>query len=223
MKQSKKIAAGAAAAFIALAACGVPAALDTQEEPETPAVEQEAEGQDTQAEATQEGAEEGESEVTSEGRTAGGPEVLNRVETPYCSFELPEYWAGKVSWDYSEDERRLYIFPTGAEWYCWLATVTLVDGPGPEGMGDIAASCIYYTEGTDSHVEVWRQRWEVLANLDPQSLGDQEQFWPVLVDLSTMGTMSLEDAQAGAAMEDGLTGDRDSAIRGPIEASFELV
>lgn len=193
MKQSSKIAAAASAALIAFAACGAPAILEGQDEQAEVAIEQQAETEN--AEAGQAAETEGEAEVSSEGRTAGGPEEepVTRIECDLFSFDLPEYWVGKVDWCYNEAGDGVLVYPLGLDASQYLISVQYVPGTEPEIGGDIGTGLIASISGQDPHIEIWRMRWEALAQLDPE-MRDRDTF-ELLVDLSTFGEMSFEEAK----------------------------
>lgn len=137
------------------------------------------------------------------GSGAASDDAAYVVRAEGYQFTLPSYWRGKV--DVVVDEDEVEIYPKG---YAptddddrdddRLVTLELEDGADPYNAGDIGNFLAYSQTLGNRHVEVWTTNWPWLvatgsAGSAGASSTDESR---TLVDLSTGGTMSYDEALA---------------------------
>lgn len=128
------------------------------------------------------------------------------VEVGSFTFEIPQYWAGRVEYhtfsDGEGNDRAVVYLPgnTDAE----LAELALVPGEEPYSAGDIGRHMVgSVVDGNGNHVEVWTYNWPWLAANSTGPAVSEEEL-AQLVDLSTGGLVSL----------DGLADEEDETVNG---------
>ena len=124
-------------------------------------------------------------------------------------FALPSYWRGKV--DVVVDEDEVDIYPRGYapaadsdSDKAALVSLELEDGTEPDVAGDIGNFLAYSQPLGSHHVEVWATNWPWLAasgNADYTGVSSTSEF-RVLVDLSTGGSLTYDDAVSRGENDD---------------------
>ena len=118
------------------------------------------------------------------------------IDTGAFTFEVPDYWLGKVEVSVEDADygpRATITLAGNAD--AVLATLELVEGDQAEIAGDIGSHLVgSISDGNGSHVEVWTRNWPWLAaNESLENLGVSEDELATLVDLSTGGALTLAD------------------------------
>ena len=122
----------------------------------------------------------------------------NTVNAGSFTFEIPDYWAGKVETTLSEgtDGPVAIVHLTGNE-NAKLATVSLCAGEEPAAAGDIGGHLVgSVPDGKGNHVEVWTLNWPWIAANTTAPEGVSESELRTLVDLSTGGALTYDDAMS---------------------------
>lgn len=141
------------------------------------------------------------------GATPGDDSYVVRAEG--FQFTLPSYWRGKV--DVVVDEDEVDIYPRGYapaadsdSDKAALVSLELEDGTEPDVAGDIGNFLAYSQPLGSHHVEVWATNWPWLAasgNADYTGVSSTSEF-RVLVDLSTGGSLTYDDAVSRGENDD---------------------
>jgi len=141
------------------------------------------------------------------GATPGDDSYVVRAEG--FQFTLPSYWRGKV--DVVVDGDEVDIYPRGYapaadsdSDKAALVSLELEDGTEPDVAGDIGNFLAYSQPLGSHHVEVWATNWPWLAasgNADYTGVSSTSEF-RVLVDLSTGGSLTYDDAVSRGENDD---------------------
>lgn len=114
-------------------------------------------------------------------------------------FELPTYWQGRVQTVVGTSDAgtpQAVVSLPGSE-KAILATLTLcTDGEQPQIAGDIGNHLVGHVGQDGQRVEVWTRNWPWLVGATSTYAELGEDVLRELVDLSTGGAMSYEDALA---------------------------
>lgn len=129
-------------------------------------------------------------------------EASGTIEVGAFTFDIPEYWAERVSVSLSDlggDSPCASVHLAGnpaAE----LVKLTLLPGDEPNAAGDIGSYLAgSVASGNGTHVEVWANNWPWLAAHQAEGgtigLAVSEEELEELVDLSTGGELALDDVE----------------------------
>ncbi len=193
----------AALSLTLLAGCGSAPAADSQavEEPEEEVTEVvNLSGGDEESQDGDEAADSGETDA---GPSDGAiDEASGTIEAGSFTFDIPDYWAGRVSVSMSDLDG---ASPTASVHLAGnpdaeLARLTLMPGDEPQAAGDIGSYLAgSVASGNDTHVEVWANNWPWLAAHQAEGgtigLSVSEDELEELVDLSTGGELALDDVE----------------------------
>ena len=194
-----------------LAGCGrtqEPAADDKAETPQVVVQDQAAGDEETEVEAD---APEAGAEATDDEQAVGDGDAfltvtegaIGDVETGAFTFLVPQYWAGRV--DVAVDAEgygpiaKVYLSGNPD---ALLATLALEEGDEAQVAGDVATHLVgSIADGAGSHVEVWTTNWPWLVAEGEADEGLSEDELALLVDLSSGGQFTYDDARTMASDE----------------------
>lgn len=134
------------------------------------------------------------------------------IETDYYSFDIPEYWWGKVGWRTEtglEENDTVVVFPLGHENVNLMEVSLVVVDPRIELGGSVVQHTVVRKQGSKGYaVSLWHRNWPfwcwARAN-DPQwggahledsnsdeikNIDEEKLLFEVLVDLQTGGKMT---------------------------------
>lgn len=139
------------------------------------------------------------------GEDAGAGAASNTVVAEHYTFEIPEYWRGKVDVKVDGDSVRIYpkgfagkmmsnAYPDGIT----LCSLNYVSDPEHVGMngGDCSSSLMFYLHDQRGGVEVHSANWPVFYVSDYKDQLSQylsQEQMATYVDLSTGGKVHLSD------------------------------
>ncbi len=172
-----------------LGGCGSESASQDDAAQESEAIEQEAAPEDQESMGSFENEEESAEEASDQGVAADGT-----IDAGQFSFQLPPYWNGRVAVEQVAGGVNITL-PNNSE--ATLATLSFYDdGEQPMVAGDIGNHLVGTVPKDGTRVEVWTHNWPWLARQTSVPGNLSEDDLRELVDLSTGGSLSYDDALA---------------------------
>lgn len=129
-------------------------------------------------------------------------EASGTIEVGAYTFDVPEYWDGRVSVSLSglDGDSPCASVHLAGNPAAELVKLTLLSGDEPNAAGDIGSYLAgSVASGNGTHVEVWANNWPWLAAHQAEGgtigLAVSEEELEELVDLSTGGELALDDVE----------------------------